>query len=384
MPDTPTAKCVLIIAGETSGDHHGALLVSAMKQKRPDIFFCGIGGPEMRAAGVRIIVDAEKLSVVGITEVASKLPSVLAGAAAVKRVIDAIHPDLVILLDFPDFNLRMAAYAKKRGVRVLYYISPQIWAWRSGRIETIRKVVDHMAVILPFEQEYYEKRGVAATFVGHPLLDQGEGLADFGDDSRKPGIIGILPGSRLGEVEKNLHVMLAAASLINRRHPGVKFLVSAAPSIDRDRLSGFMRPYESICDISIDTRNIREILGECTTAIAVSGTVTLDAAICGVPMVIVYRISPISYMLGKSLIRVDHIGLVNIIAGKRVVPELIQNEATPLRIADEISSMIDDPARLSAIRAKLSGVRKKMGGPGASTTTAKIAFSLMDEKNKGR
>lgn len=380
MPDTSAAQCVLIVAGETSGDHHGALLVSAMKQKRPDIFFCGIGGPEMRAAGVRIIVDAEKLSVVGITEAASKLPGVLAGAAAVKRVIDAIHPDLVILLDFPDFNLRMAVYAKKRGVRVLYYISPQIWAWRSGRIETIRKFVDHMAVILPFEQEYYEKRGVAATFVGHPLLDRGEGLTDSGAVSRKPDMIGILPGSRRGEVEKNLHVMLAAASLITRRHPGVKFVVSAAPSIDPDWLRDYVRPYENICDIGIDIRNIREILSECTTAIAVSGTVTLDAAICGVPMVIVYRISPVSYMLGKFLISVEHIGMVNIIAGGRIVPELIQNEATPVRIADEISSMMGDPARLSAIREKLAAVRKKLGGPGASTTTAQIAFSLMDNK----
>lgn len=380
MQGPQTSKCILIIAGETSGDHHGALLVRAMKRMRPDLFFCGIGGPEMRKAGVRIIVDAEKLSVVGITEVLSRIPDVLAGAAAVKRLIDAILPDLVILIDFPDFNLRMAEYAKKRGLRVLYYISPQIWAWRSGRIETIRKFVDHMAVILPFEEEYYEKRGVRATFVGHPLLEHPEPNGPAEPDAGRPVLVGILPGSRPGEVEKNLPAMLAAASRISQKHQDVKFAVSAAPSIDPARIRHFVRPYESTLDIRIKPGNIRELLYRCSAVIAVSGTVTLDAAICCVPMVIVYRVSPVSYFLGKTLIRVKHIGLVNIIAGERIVPELIQYEASPDRIADTLSGMIANPDRLSEIREKLAGVRKKLAGPGASGKTAEIAFSLMDEK----
>lgn len=386
MPGATPPRCVMIIAGETSGDHHGAELVRAMKQKDPDLFFCGIGGEALRAEGVRILVDASQLSVVGITEVFSKLPSVLEGAGAIKKALTGLRPDLIILIDFPDFNLQIAKYARKRDVPVLYYISPQIWAWRAGRIRTIRKYVDHMAVILPFEADYYRARNVAATFVGHPLLDR---YAARGEDPPQrpatdpPIVVGLLPGSRTGEISRNLPVMLAAASLLNNRFDGIRFLVSLAPSIDRQWVQNFVAPYQNTCDIRLEAGKVGDVLDRCRLAVAVSGTITLETAIHQVPLVIVYRVSPVSYQLGKALIRVDHIGLVNLIAGERLAPELIQSDATPGKIAQAAGDLLANPEEMERIRTKMRALREKLGGPGASQKTAEIALKLM-ESNKNK
>ena len=371
---------VMIIAGETSGDHHGALLVAAMRKIDGDLTFFGIGGGAMKREGVDVIVDADSLSVVGITEVFSRIPSILRGISNIKRAVVARKPGLVILIDFPDFNLHIAKYVKRFSIPVLYYISPQLWAWRLGRIKKIRKYVTRMAVILPFEKAFYSNHGVPVSFVGHPLLDcHSVESYDAFLSQRIMGktVIGLLPGSRNQEVSRNLPTMLAAASQINRKSDNISFVVSVAPGININDIDEYILPYRNVLDIRTASGDIETVLTQCTLVVAVSGTVTLESAIHGVPMVIVYQVSPVSYMFGCALIRVEHIGLANIIAGERVVPELIQGDATPARIARTVSEIIRDPVRLGETRKKLRMVRDQLGGPGASRRTAGIAYSMM-------
>lgn len=370
----------MIIAGETSGDHHGARLVRAMAEKDSDLRFCGIGGAAMAHEGVEIIVDAAQLSVVGITEVFYKLPSVLRGAATIKRAVAERRPNLVILIDFPDFNLRMARYIKRFSIPILYYISPQVWAWRSGRIRQIKQYVDHMAVILPFEADFYHGHDVPVTFVGHPLLDHYPTPVAYSPRPDERPVIGLLPGSRYSEIGRNLPHMLAAASQIHQRIKGVRFIVSNAPAIEDAFLEGFVAPYRNVLDIDLAAGDISAVLTRCTLVVAASGTVTLEAAIHGVPMVIVYRISPLSYMLGRALVRVDHIGLANIIAGERVVPELLQEDAAPSRIAKTVTDFLQDREMLERLREKLLTIRSQLGQTGASDKTAEIALAMIDRQ----
>jgi len=379
MKMSSSQKCVMIIAGETSGDAHGAHLVRAMQKKDSSLFFCGIGGDFLREAGVEILVDAKEISVVGITEVFAKIPKVLNSVSIIKNNLRKRSPDLIILIDFPDFNLHIASFARKLGVPVLYYVSPQIWAWRSGRIRRIKRDVDHMAVLLPFEKDYYTRHNIPATFVGHPLLDSYSPIEEKKSDnvSDDAPVVGLLPGSRVGEIERNLPYMLASASILQQRFTKIKFLLSVAPSISREWIESFANPYKNTCNIEIVSGDILEIFEKSSLIIAASGTVTLETAIYGVPMVIMYRISPVSYMLGRALVEVDHIGLVNIIANERVVPELIQNEASPGKIAQTVGDMLNNPSELIRIKEKLAYVKSKLGEPGAAEKTADIGLSLL-------
>jgi lipid-A-disaccharide synthase len=377
---------VMIVAGEASGDLHGARLVRAMRNMAPALEFCGIGGPRMAAEGVRLRFAAERLAVVGITEVFARLADVSAGLAAAKGLLKRARPALLILIDFPDFNLRVASIARKHGVPVLYYISPQIWAWRRGRARKISRLVDHMAVILPFEKAFYEGYRVPVTFVGHPLLDQDGGPdqppiqtdADSvcGDDGY-PAAVGLLPGSRNKEIERHLPVMLAAARNLAEHAPGLKVLVSLAPSLDTDRMAAIIEAGRGQMDVELVPGGADKVYRRCRVAIAVSGTVTLEIALAGTPMVIIYRVSPLSYRLGKALIRVEHIGLMNLIAGRRIVPELIQHEVTAETIADSVWRIFSDPRRIKRIKTDLAAVRRAMGGPGASRRVAQIALEMM-------
>jgi lipid-A-disaccharide synthase len=375
------ARCVMIIAGEASGDLHGAALVRAMAALDPTLFFCGIGGAALRSAGVRILADSAALAVVGITEVFSKLPSLIKGLSGAKRLLGELRPDLLILIDFPDFNLKVAARAKKLEIPVLYYISPQIWAWRQGRVKTIKERVDHVAVILPFEAPFFQDHGVPVTFVGHPLIESAPSLqpsaAPEGGEPVSP-VVGLLPGSRDREVMRHLPVMTAAAKLLKERIPGIGFLVSAAPSIAPSLLEETLGPDRESGLFRVMSGGVHAVFRESTLLVAASGTVTLEAAIYGIPMVIIYKVSPVSYWLGRALVRVDHAGLANLIAGRTVVPELIQADASPERIADAVAGLLDDPGRLRKMQADLAAVRARMGGPGASRRTAEIALSIMD------
>lgn len=375
-------KCVVIIAGEASGDLHGAKLVNAMRAIDDDLFFCGIGGDALKKAGVRILFDASRLSVVGITEVFSKIPSIYNGIALVKRLIKSLSPDLLILIDFPDFNLHIAKTAKKNNIPVLYYISPQIWAWRRGRVKKIAKRVDHVAVILPFEEKYYKQHAVPVTFVGHPLLDIDCTESETRPDKKKKYacVIGILPGSRNSEISKNLSVMIEAAGMLNHRIKNLKVVVSIAKSVDKTYAEEIVKKHNKNLNIEINTKSVRSILKRCDFVIAVSGTVTLEAAICGVPMIIVYRLSLLSYMLGKRLIKVKNIGLANLIAGKCIVPELVQANASPENIADVAFKIYSNPELQNDIRKDLVGVKKILGGKGASKRTARIAIDMLNKK----
>jgi lipid-A-disaccharide synthase len=372
-------KCIMIVAGEASGDLHGAKLVRAMLARDPSLFFVGIGGSELRSAGVRILVDASELAVVGITEVLSKGFSLIKGLSGATRLLKTLTPDLLILIDFPDFNLHLAAKAKNMGIPVLYYISPQVWAWRRRRIRQIRARVDHMAVILPFEADFYRQYQVPVTFVGHPLLDERKTLKAFEKQPQntEPPVIGLLPGSRDKEVSRHLPVMLQTTALLRRHFEKMRFVVSRAPTVSETLFADVMAEHGHGDAVDVSTGKVSEIFEQSRMVIAVSGTVTLEAALTGTPAVIIYKVSPLSYWVGKQLIRVEHIGLINLIAGKRVVPELVQQAVTPENIVAHVLAMLQNPEQFEKTVAELGKAGKRLGKPGASERAAALAMELI-------
>jgi lipid-A-disaccharide synthase len=296
-----------------------------------------------------------------------------------KRLLKTVSPDLLILIDFPDFNLNIAAVAKNLNIPVLYYISPQIWAWRSGRVKKIRTRVSHMAVILPFEAAFYADHGVPVSFVGHPLLDDFPG-ASAGSIAPLPEggpVIGLLPGSRDREVARLLPEMLAAIPLLRRQIPDIRFIVSLSPSVKRSFLEAIMATHCPERDVDIEAGGVHRVLTKSTLVVAASGTVTLEAAISGSPMVIIYKVSPLSYLLGRMLIHVNFMGLANLIAGKGICPELLQRQVSGASIAETVTAMLRDPKGMAACRRELLNVKAQLGNPGASGRVADIALALM-------
>jgi lipid-A-disaccharide synthase len=372
--------CVAIIAGEASGDLHGAKLVKAMQKKHPAFFFCGIGGPALSQVGVRLVMDASELTVVGITEVFSKIPCILKGLRTFKKLLKSLRPDLLVLIDFPDFNLHIAGTAKKLGIPVLYYVSPQIWAWRQGRVKRIAKRVDHMAVILPFEEQFYKKHNVPVTFVGHPLLDAHLPAAEQTPkvDPEDKAVIGLVPGSRTNEISRHLPVMLDAAVILKERLKDVTFIISHAPSVDRKQIEAIIREHYWREDIEVVSDGVEKVFQRCDVTVAASGTVTLQGAIYGNPMVIIYKVSRVSFWLGKALVRVPNIGLVNLVAGRQIVPELVQDEASADNIASVIENMLNAHDGLAPLRQQLLELRDVLGGPGASERVAGIALEMLN------
>ena len=371
----------MIVAGEASGDLHGGNLVRAMRDIDPALTFYGMGGERMGEAGVDLRADAADMAVVGLTEVVCKLGAILKVMGRLKASLRRERPDLVILIDYPDFNLPLARAAAKRGIKVLYYISPQVWAWRRGRIRTIQKAVDRMAVILPFEEAFYRQAGVDVSFVGHPLLDQigtkyprAVAIERFG---LRAGVttIGLLPGSRRSEVTRLLPAMLAACRIVAEKHGPLQFVLPLAATLEPEFVGTFLRTCPLAVQVIPDA--FPDVVSLCDAAIVASGTATLETALLGTPMVVIYKLSASSYTIGRRFIRVDHISLANIIAGKRVVPELIQDEANPERIAAEVGALLANPERAQAMRAELALIRGKLGEPGASRRTAEIAVAML-------
>lgn len=372
-------KCIMVVAGEASGDQHGAKLVQAMRDLEPNLFFFGIGGQALRNAGAKIFIESSSLSVVGITEVFSKLTALKQGIKKAKLALKELQPDLLILIDFPDFNLHLAAYAKALGIRVFYYISPQIWAWRSRRVKKIGRRVDHMAVILPFEEAFYKKNNIPVTFVGHPLVDDHfEDIQTYSDGEKSNTFtLGLLPGSRDREITQLLPIMLEATLLLQQRMGPFRVVVSVAPSVDMQTVMPFFKIHPQSKWVELSKAPVAAIIKDSNLVIAASGTVTLEAALFATPMLIVYKISPLSYFIGKALIHVKHIGLINLIAGEEVVPELIQDGANPENIAQTVHDLVNDRDQLRRMRERMIAVRDKLGRPGASRRAAQIALDML-------
>jgi lipid-A-disaccharide synthase len=338
----------------------------------------------MRQAGANLILDSSLLAVVGITEVFEKIGNLLGAYRQLKQFIITSHLSLLILIDFPDFNLLLARLAKKIRLPVLYYISPQVWAWRSGRVKKIADRVNKMAVILPFEVPIFLNAGLDVEFVGHPLLDL-VGLNQQGSSSRVAEewkgdpLITLLPGSRTKEVRSLLPHMMRAAEIIRENRPGAKFILALAPGFSLEQAKGILT-YSAVPLTIVQGETYRAIRAA-DLVLAASGTATLETAILNKPMVILYQVSPLSYWIGKALVKVRWIGLVNIVAGRRVVPELLQESAQGEAIAAEAIKILEDEPYRKEMLQGLAEVRAKLGTPGAGARVAKMALEMMEKGN---
>ena len=374
----------MVVAGEASGDLHGANLVKAMKTLRPALTYCGMGGTAMEQAGVERLYDAAKVSVVGFFEVITHLKDILRAQRTLRNRLTHCRPQLLILIDFPDFNFLLAKKAKKLGIPVFYYISPQVWAWRSGRVKTIAKLVDRLGVILPFEEAFYRDRGVDATYVGHPLLDTVKATMSKQDYLSTLGcsaqhLIGILPGSRIKEIKRLLPIFMASAQMLQERcDERLLFVVPCASSLSpQDLYEHGIKEYEDKLQIKIIEENRYEMMAASDAVIAASGTVTLELLLLNTPVVVAYRLAPLTYLLGKLLVRINYFSLINLIAGKMVVPELLQKDAHPKRISDELYSLLFEKTIRENTTRDFQEVRKKLGNRGASLRAAELALTLI-------
>ncbi len=378
---------VLILAGEASGDLHAASLIKALRKRSPHLDITCVGGEKMKAAGATVLVPSSQLSVVGLFEVFHHVRPIASAFIKVRRWMKKTRPDIVILVDFPEFNLMMASYAKSLGLKVFYYISPQVWAWRKRRVKKIKRCVDKMAVILPFEEEFFKEYGIDATFVGHPLLDsitvdkiQDRPLKESIGIGRGERLVCLLPGSRKGEIERHFPIMAEAASIMEDRFENLRFLVALNSDTGADA-KRFVRKVASGVSANIHTVEAKthEAIKASDICIAASGTVTLESAIIGTPVIVMYKVNPLSYALGKKLIQVKWVSLVNLIAEKELVPELLQNEASPERIASNTLEILNDPVRQSQIRSGFDQVVSRLGTPGASKRAAGLIMEFMSK-----
>jgi lipid-A-disaccharide synthase len=352
-----------------------------MKRLDPGLTFLGIGGKMMENAGVNILISSSEIAVVGFTEVMARLYTIVRAHFKLKSLLKNSRPDLLILIDYPGFNINLARSAKRFRIPVLYYISPQIWAWRRGRIKKMAKRVDRIAVILPFEKEFYLKSGMDVEYVGHPLLDaitldfdKSNVIQDMGFTDGCP-IVGLLPGSRREEVRNLLPLMIKAVEILYSHYPKIRCVLAMAPTISADLVESLIS--QSTVEITISREDIYRTLRACDLALVTSGTATLETAIMGVPMIIVYRASLVSYWVGRMVVKVPYIGLVNLVAGEQVVPELIQDEVTPQSLSDEALAILESDQRREDMRRNLHMVREKLGRGGASERTARIALGMI-------
>jgi len=376
----PAAR-VLMIAGEASGDLHGADLLRALRARVPRLEVFGIGGADLRAAGMQTVVDAGEVATVGVVEAVSHVRQLYGVYRTLVRRLREHPPDLCILIDFPEFNLRVARAAKRAGVPVLYYIGPQVWAWRRGRVRTIARRVDRLAVVFPFEPALYSGRECAVEFVGHPLLDRvaatktraaTRAAHGFADD--RPLVL-LLPGSRRSEIERILPAMLDAVRTL-AADPSRQFVLGLAPTVSRDAVEALVtRAGVAVPVVAGDTY---DLMAAADLAIVASGTATLECALLGCPMVVVYRMSSLTYAVGRLLVRgVRHIAMPNIVAGRAIVPELLQGAASGSAIAAAARDILDQPGRRDEMVRDLRAVRTRLGRGGAAARAADIAVEML-------
>lgn len=344
---------IVMVAGEASGDNLGGKLASELKFINKDIHLSGIGGNNMRAAGMNTLVDISETSVVGIVEILRHYPRLRSILARIKKHIAMNKPDLLILIDYPEFNLKLATYAKKLGIKVLFYVSPQLWAWRTERVNKIKKCVDLMAVLFPFEVDFYEQHDIPVCLVQHPMMDDTRMTPVSIENIKQTKTLGILPGSRKSEIKRLLPVMLEAASQLKKLHADLAFVIPIAPNID---IKEVQQAGSTSLDINYSKDDFYSVLQECDVLVAASGTATLQAALMGKAMVIVYKISPLTHRLFSHLVKVDHIGLPNIILGRREFTELVQDDANAIYIAEALNKLLCDEHLLE----KMSTVKKQL------------------------
>ena len=370
-----TAPEVMIVAGEPSGDMHAAAMVRALRVRRPELHLVGVGGGRLAAEGVELLECAERIAVVGFVEVIRHLPILRRLMHALRTRMDAGRVRLVVLIDYPGFNMRVAREAKKRGIPVLYYITPQVWAWHKSRVRELRETVRQAAVILPFEEKLLRDAGIDATFVGSPLIDSTQHLptresacATLGLAAARP-VLALFPGSRAGEIGRHLGDFVATAQAIVATRPDVQVIVSAPPGVVID---ASVCPYPVVRDAS------QTVFRAATAAMCKSGTTTLESAVCGCPLVVAYRTSALTYAIAKRLVTLPSIALVNIVADRRVVPEFIQDELRADIVAPALLPLLDtsSPER-SVMLAALAEVRRQMGDAGAAVRVAQMVDELV-------
>ena len=368
---------IFISAGEASGDLHGSHLARAIWSIAPQTRICCLGGPHLQAEGVPVIVDNRSLSVVGATEVAAHIRAFYGAWVKIRSHLLATRPSLVVLIDFPDFNLFLGKFAKKNGAKVLYYISPQIWAWREGRVNKIRRLADRVAVILPFEKGFYASHGMDVDYVGHPLVDV---MADLPDKTQcdrlyhnfSGPLVGLLPGSRHSEIKLLFDILMGAGRIISQSFPAARFIIPVASSLNaRDMESRAARWSLPVQFVHNDTYGA---IRACDLILTVSGTVTLEAAILETPMIIVYKVSSLSKLIALLLVRAKFAGLPNLIAGKAIVPELVRDEPTAISLSECAMKFLVNPALLETQRLELRRIRGLLGDPGISARVARIAL----------
>jgi lipid-A-disaccharide synthase len=361
---------LLVVAGEASGDLHGARLLAHLRGRRPDLEAFGLGGGELARAGLEKVAESAEITVVGIAEVLRVLRRAREIFRQLLTEVERRRPAAAVLIDFPEFNLRLARELKRRGVKVIYYVSPQVWAWRRGRVRTVARVVDRMLVLFPFEVEFYRRAGVAVSWVGHPLVDEVPLLPqawDAGAPAAGPFRVALLPGSRPSEVEALLPVLVGAVGELARRLPVEAILVRAetvpAALVER-AVEGAGLPIEVVSE----RRHAH--LAASHLALCASGTATLELGLLGVPMLVLYRLRPSTYLLALLLVRLPSISLVNLVLGRPAVPELLQGDATASRVAAEAASLLADPTRVAAMRRSLAELRGLLGEGGAAARAA--------------
>ena len=370
----------MMSCGEPSGDLYAGALVAALRRREPGIEVFGLGGDRFKAAGGDLVADFHGLSVTGLTEALSVLPrswrtlGLLAAAARQRK------PHALVVIDYPDFNFYLMRAIKKLGVPVIYYVSPQLWAWRAGRIKTMKRIVDRVLPIFPFEEAIYQREGIDVRFVGHPLIDliapeqsREQLLRRLNLDAAKP-VVALLPGSRTNELERLAPVMAAAAPLIAARVPGAQFIVARAPNLSDRLFEGFGLPGVTVRIVEGRTDDVLQAADAVVTA---SGTATVQTALHGKPMVVLYKLSPMTYRLGRRLALVDTYAMVNLIAGQRIVRELIQDDCTPEAVAGEAVRILTDPVYRQRMIEALADVRRQLGGPGASERAADAVLDVV-------
>jgi lipid-A-disaccharide synthase len=380
----PRPRRIVLVAGEASGDLHGADLLAALRARVPELEVFGLGGERLRGGGMETVADVGEVATVGLTEGAGRLRALVRAYRTLARRIREDPPDLCVLIDFPEFNLRLARVAKRAGVPVLYYIGPQVWAWRRGRVRKIARRVDRMAVVFPFEPAVYAGRRTQVEFVGHPLLDRVRVTRERADTLRHHGLdparrtVLLLPGSRTSEIDFLLPRLLEAVRLLDASAPGrYQFPLALAHTVSPDQVEARVRA--AGLPVSVVEDDTYNLIAAADLALVSSGTATLECALLECPMIIVYRLAPVTYALARLLVHgVRWVGMPNIVAGREVVPELLQGRATGPQIAAAARAILDDPARRAAIVRDLGLVRERLGGGGAAGRAAAMAVEMLE------